>query len=63
MADIGHELTDGLLDELEKRIKEEYEKAVADAERNSRGRRKNSALFTRPVRSQKPNTKTGATVT
>ena len=33
MADIGHELTDGLLDELEKRIKEEYEIAVADAER------------------------------
>ena len=33
MADRGHELTDGLLDELEKRIKEEYEKAVADAER------------------------------
>ena len=33
MMDKGHELTDGLLDELEKRIKEEYEKAVADAER------------------------------
>lgn len=33
MADIGHELTEDLLTGLEKRIKEEYEIAVADAER------------------------------
>lgn len=33
MADIGHELTDELLEELEKRVKEEYEKALADAEK------------------------------
>ena len=31
--DIGHELTDEILQELERRIKAEYEKAVADAER------------------------------
>ena len=31
--DKGHELTDDLLTELEKRIKKEYEKAVADADR------------------------------
>ena len=33
MADIGHELTDDFLKELEKRIKEEYDKAVSDMER------------------------------
>lgn len=33
MPDRGHEMTDELLKELEKRVREEYEKALADAEK------------------------------